>query len=253
MSPKKYLITGLGGSLAPRLAAAARNQGCEIVGWNRSEVDPENSAACWAFLEAVRPDAIFHLALGSAGWSARLSRYAADHAIPFVYTSSAMVFNNEPPGPHRIDSARTAKDGYGQYKMASEDAILKENPAAIVARIGWQIDPTQAGNNMLMALDQWQIRDGDVAASRVWIPACSFMDDTADALLALVQQQSLRGVVHLDSNASEGHSFVALVRALKQRFSRGDWVVREHEDYRHDQRLIGGEKLIPPLSKRLSF
>jgi hypothetical protein len=37
---------------------------------------------------------------------------------------------------------------------------------------------------MLRALDQWQSDSGCVGASRRWTPACSFMQDTADALVA---------------------------------------------------------------------
>ncbi|MFM9915106.1 MAG: sugar nucleotide-binding protein, partial [Rhizobacter sp.] len=167
-----------------------------------------------------------------------------------VYTSSAMVFHHDPPGPHGIDKQPTAQDDYGRYKAACEAAIRGEYPAALLARIGWQIDPTQAGNNMLMALDQWQLRDGHVGASRLWLPACSFMEDTAEALLALAERRS-SGVVHLDSNADEGHSFVQVVKALQQRFERQAWLVSEHEDYRHDQRLIGSADWMPPLSDRL--
>ena len=59
------------------------------------------------------------------------------------------------------------------------------------------------------------------------------------------------GIVHLDSNAAEGHTFDAIVAALKQRFSRDAWVLRVHDDYRHDQRLAGGQTRMPPLSQRL--
>jgi len=246
----KYLITGLSGTLAPRLASVAVRRGGEVVGWNRTLVDPEDAEASLAWLESTRPDVLFHLATGSSGWCGRLSRFAANCAIPFVYTSSAMVFDHDPPGPHHIDSERTAKDDYGRYKVACEDAILKENSAAVVARIGWQIDPSQSGNNMLQALDQMQIRDGHVAASKVWLPACSFMEDTATALIDLAHRPS-PGVIHLDSNAEEGHSFVEVVKSLKQRFERRDWIIREHANYKHDQRLVGGAERMPPLSHRL--
>ncbi len=247
----KVLITGLNGSLAPQLAQAATHHGHEVVDWNRSEVDPDDAARRMAWLAEVNPGAVFHLALGSVEWAACLSRFAADRNIPMVFTSSAMVFHHEPPGPHRVESERTAQDDYGRYKIACEDAILREHPNASVARIGWQIDPVQPGNNMLMALDQWQVRDGCVAASRAWIPACSFMQDTAHALLSLCHNRA-SGVVHLDSNADEGLSFVQIVRALRQRFGRERWIVREHDDYRHDQRLIGGDRFMPPLSTRLA-
>jgi dTDP-4-dehydrorhamnose reductase len=252
MARSTFLITGLGGSLAPRLAQAAKHKSCDVLGWNRHEVDPQDLIASQAFLEKTRPDAIFHLANGSVDWCARLAKFAAECAIPFVYTSTAMVFDHHPDGPHQLNDERTAREEYGQYKIACEDAIRAENPAAIVARIGWQIDPTQAGNNMLMALDQWQERDGNVGASRVWRPACSFMQDTAAALITLAQNQAT-GVFHLDSNAIEGHTFADLVTALKMQFARDHWIIREHEDYRHDQRLVGSNDLMPALSSRLAF
>lgn len=252
----KTLITGITGTLAPRLAAVASRHGAEVVGWPRHEIDPENIALSQAWMAQVQPTAIFHLGMGSVAWAERLAHYAARHAITFVFTSTAMVFHHEPPGPHARDDARNAQDSYGQYKIACEDAIRAANPAAAIARIGWQIDPTQPGNNMLMALDQWQAREGCVAASRLWYPACSFMEDTAEALFALAQH-NIAGTMHLDSNADEAHTFAEIVHALKRQFARDHWVVREHEDYRHDQRLINDDDhlvtTLRPLSQRLAF
>ena len=105
---------------------------------------------------------------------------------------------------------------------------------------------------MLMVLDAWQAKEGHVAASRAWTPACSFMQDTAAALMKLLERPT-PGVVHLDSNADEAHSFDRIVASLKLAFAREAWVLRVHEDYRHDQRLIGSAALMPPLSARLSL
>ena len=169
-----------------------------------------------------------------------------------VFTSTAMVFHHEPDGPHQPHHLRTAQDSYGRSKIAAEDAVLAANPLATVARIGWQIDATRPGNNMLMHLDQWQQREGHIGASRAWRPACSFMDDTAAALLGLLVQPP-GGIVHLDSNADEGHSFDRIVQGLKQAYGRSAWQIHVHEDYRHDQRLAGGGGRMPPLSARLKL
>ncbi len=246
----KWLITGLSGTLAPQLARVAAAAGVDVLGWDRGQVNPDDVDAGQAWLDGERPDAIAHLAMGSAGWAGRLAGYAADLDLPFVFTSTAMVFHHEPDGPHAVDAPRNAQDGYGRYKIACEDAVLAANPAACVTRIGWQIDPQQPGNNMLMALDDWQARDGRVAVSRAWRPACSFMADTA-AVLAGLLRQPRPGVLHLDSNADEGHSFDRIVAALKLAHARHAWVLRQHDDYRHDQRLAGGAALMPPLSARL--
>ncbi len=242
----RLLITGLNGTLAPRLAEAARAAGHEVMGWDRAAVDPDDEARSADWLAQVRPDAIAHLGMGSARFAALL----AARCERFVFTSTAMVFDHQPDGPHDVTHERTAKDDYGRYKIGCEDTILAASKTAAIARIGWQIDPTQPGNNMLRALDDWQRRDGHVAASRAWVPACSFMADTAAALLALLQQPQ-PGLHHLDSNADEAWHFDELARALAQAFQR-DWQVRPHEDYRHDQRLVGGATRLPPLSERLA-
>lgn len=246
----KWIITGLGGTLAPHLARAAATAGVDVVGWNRASVDPDDAAGCARFLAAEKPDAIAHLGMGSADWAGRLAAAAGCRGIPFAFTSSAMVFDSVPDGPHAIDAPLTAKDPYGQYKIACESAVLSAYPEASVARIGWQIDPHQAGNNMLMALDAWQAKDGHVAASRAWIPACSFMEDTAAALMDLLTKPR-SGVVHLDGNTDEAHPFDRIVAGMKLAYSRDAWVLRVSEDYRHDQRLISSLLRIPPLSARL--
>lgn len=248
----RCVVTGLKGSLAPQFARVAAAAGIDIVGWDRATVAPDDITAGRQWLDAIRPDAIVHMAMGSADWAGRLAHHAAMRDLPFIFTSTAMVFHHVPDGPHRIDSPRNAQDEYGRYKAACEDAVIAGHPAAMVVRIGWQIDPHQPGNNMLMALDQWQARDGHVAASRAWRPACSFMADTSAAMVALLRRPAA-GVMHLDSNADEGHDFASIVGALKAHYRRDAWVLRLHDDYRHDQRLAGDSGLMPPLSARLPF
>jgi dTDP-4-dehydrorhamnose reductase len=242
----RLLISGLNGTLAPHLAAAARAAGHAVIGWDRAAVDPEDEAASARWLAEQQPDAVAHLGMGSA----RFAGFLAAHCERLVFTSTAMVFANAPDGPHDVAAARTATDDYGRYKIACEDAIQAASGSAAIARIGWQIDARQPGNNMLMALDEWQRRDGRVAASRRWTPACSFMADTAAALLALIEQPQ-PGVHHLDSNAQEAWRFDELVHALARAHGR-DWQVVATDDYRHDQRLVGGPSRLPPLSARLS-
>ncbi len=246
----RLLLTGLNGTLAPKLAEVAQSRGHHVIAWDRKRWPPDDADACVAAWRALAPDAVVHLAMGGADWAGTIARAAADAGLPFVFTSTAMVFDHQPDGPHDVAGLRNASDDYGRSKIASEDAVRAAHPGACIARIGWQIDADARGNNMLAHLDQQQARDGAVAASRAWRPACSFMADTALALLDLLEQRQA-GVVHLDSNATEGHAFDAVVRALQAQFARSAWQVRVHEDYRHDQRLVGGPWTLPPLSLRL--
>jgi len=247
----KLLITGLNGTLAPVLARLATGEGLRVVGWDRTAIPPDDEVLARSWLEREQPDAIAHLAMGSTGWARLLALYAAHRSIPFVFTSTAMVFHHQPAGPHRVGDERTTQDSYGQYKRDCEDAILSVHPRASIARIGWQIDPSQPGNNMLFALDQWQARDGRVSASEAWIPACSFMEDTATALLCLLRNPS-PGATHIDSNATEAHNFATIATALKKVFEKELWQIEPNRDYEHDQRLLNAKQLVPPISQRLS-
>jgi len=252
MGGRHLLVTGLSGTLGPRLAARARAAGWRVSGWDRRVVPADDGAAARDELLRLQPDAIAHLAIGSAAWAALLARHARERAIRLVFTSTAMVFDHVPDGPHDVAALRNARDDYGRGKIACEDAILAAHPQASIARLGWQIDERATGNNMLAELDRRQARDGRVVASARWTPACSFMDDTCAALLELVEGER-RGVVHLDANASEAWTFDQVVTALGTRFSR-DWVVevdRGEAAHAHDQRLVGDEVALPPLSARL--
>jgi dTDP-4-dehydrorhamnose reductase len=246
----KLLLTGLNGTLAPRVAEAAARTGFEVRGWDRGRTDPQDPAAVQRELDALQPDAIAHLAMGSEAWAGQLAAYAATAGIPFLFSSTAMVFHHEPDGPHAVGDAPTAQDDYGRYKIRCEEAIRVAHAGATIVRIGWQIDASQPGNNMLRALDEWQARDGEVAASTAWRPACSYMEDTAAAFVALLRAPR-PGVFHFDSNADGGHSFAQIVRALRQTHGRDAWRLREHADYVHDQRLIGDALQPPPLADRL--
>jgi dTDP-4-dehydrorhamnose reductase len=246
----KLMITGLSGTLAPKLEAAARRAGHDVVGWDHRSVAPHDTEAGAALLHELRPDAIAHLALGPVAWAAQLAAHAQAEGLTFLFTSSAMVFDRLPDGPHRPADERTARDDYGRYKIACEDAVRAAHPAACVARLGWQIDASASGNNMLAQLDRQQASDGRINASHRWRPACSFMEDTAETLLALLLRRE-SGVRHLDSNAGAGHSYDSIVRALAKRFERLTWRVDVNDHYVHDQRLLDIAPLLPPLAGQL--
>ncbi len=246
------LVTGLSGTLGPRLAARAVDAGWRVSGWDRRIVPADDGAAAHAELERLRPDAIAHLAIGSAAWTGLLARHARDRGIPLLFTSTAMVFDHDPDGPHDVGAPRNARDDYGRGKVACEDVVRATHPQATIARLGWQIDLDASGNNMLAELDRWQARDGRIAASARWTPACSFIDDTCTALIGLLAGRGGE-TVHLDANAVEAWTFDHVVNALKIRAGR-HWIVEaDHGDgaYAHDQRLVGGGVALPPLSARL--
>ena len=246
---KNVVVTGLNGTLAPVLKNVLERNGLNVVGWDRNLVDVHNADHAAAFITEQSIDAIFHLAMGDAKWAENLAKITKQHRIPMVFTSTAMVFDQEQNGPYCIEQNRNAKDDYGQGKIACEDMIMQYNSDAAILRIGWQIDLAAKGNNMIYALNQQQKEQGFVSASEAWIPATSFMQDTCSALLQIVQNQRT-GVYHFDSNAIAGLNFAGLVKRLANKYAL-NWNIRKDNNYVHDQRLLESRLEIPCITKYL--
>jgi dTDP-4-dehydrorhamnose reductase len=227
--------------VAPRFAAVARAAGHQIVGWPRAEVSPDDPGACRRFLDEVQPDAIVHMAFGAESWAGLLAGWARERDVPFVFTSTTMVFAQRPDGPYTIDSPRSATDAYGGYKIRCEDSIWTANPGAMVARLGYQIDPEPRGNNLVAHTEAEQVRTGQVLARRRWIPACAFLDDTAAALMSLVEHPQA-GLHHLDSNARTAWSHALILRAIADHLGRA-WELVETDEPDHDQRLLDSPRI----------
>ncbi|BBM86413.1 sugar nucleotide-binding protein [Candidatus Uabimicrobium amorphum] len=244
----KAIVTGLNGTLAPVLAACLQQHNFEIIPWDRSQISPDNRQQCLAYLQEQRPDWICHLAMGSEDWAQLLAEYSSKNNCGFLFTSTAMVFDAEPDGPHHPTDFRNSRDDYGKYKVRCEDAIAKVAEHAIIARIGWQIGEKRGGNNMLEAL-YGMSENGKVRASKEWYPATSFMTDTCDALWHLMQQRT-PGTYHIDSNSKCKWNFFEIVCKLRDMHNT-NWEVEESDDYKHDQRLVDERVTVACLSERL--
>lgn len=237
----RLLLTGMNGTVAPRVAEHARRAGHEVVAWRRDEVSPDDPDACRTFLDAVEPDAVAHLAFGAESWAGLLAAEAGRHRFPFLYTSTAMVFAERPNGPYAPTAPRTGTDEYGRYKIRCEDAVRDADDDAMVVRIAYQMDPSGEGNNMVAHLDAAAADSGEVVASTRWIPACAFLDDTAAGLLSFLTDPE-PGVHHLDANAETAWTYHEVVTALRDHLGR-PWRVVPGDSPDHDQRLAGSRRI----------
>ncbi|GAA5185599.1 hypothetical protein GCM10025771_41850 [Niveibacterium umoris] len=256
----KILITGSNGTLGAALKRAAQAHGHQCIGWDRSAADPLAPDTHAAYIDTVAPDAVLHLAIAATQsgrpnegwrtnveWPLALAEACAQRSIPLVFTSTALVFDNSESGPFTLASASNASEGYGLEKRRAEHGVLLRHPrGARVARLGWQIDPAGGGNNMVAHAAREMASHGAIAASSRWYPACSFIDDTAAALLRLIAAPP--GLYMLDSN--RGATFAQILQALSQQYGL-NWQVTPNEDYVYDQRLIDPRVGMPDLAQRL--
>ncbi|MFW5748617.1 MAG: sugar nucleotide-binding protein [Chloroflexota bacterium] len=255
----KAIITGSSGAVGTALRAHLEDNGAHVIGWDRNRVPVTDTTAMEQFVRLEGADVLFHLATASqptgidnedwivhAEWTAQLARLTRALRVPFVFTSSVMVFTDDAKGPFTPGSTPDARSGYGYEKLMGEKRALEINPGAVVARLGWQIGSGPGSNNMIDHLVKQQAEHGEIRASRRWYPACSFLADTADALGRL--SASAPGLYLLDSNRR--WTFYAIVNALNAHHG-GAWQVVPDDAFVYDQRMVDPRAGLPSLKERL--
>lgn len=256
----KALVTGAGGTVGRALVGRLERGGHRATPWDRGRVPIDDYHAMEAFVRAEAPDVIYHLAIasrptGRAGeswlvnyeWPSELAWIARVVGVKFVFASTAMVFSDDAVGPFRPEREPDARAGYGGEKRAAEGRVRHQDPSATIARLGWQIGEAPGSNNMIDFFASKARELGRVPASTRWLPATSFLGDTADALVRLAAEPP--GLYHLDANG-EGHSFYDIASALS-RAHGGAWAIEPTEDFVYDQRLLDGRVPVTPLAERL--
>lgn len=244
---ESILLTGLGGTVAPALAACLEAQGFAVVRWDRARVPAEDAGGAARFLGDVRPAAVAHLAMGSPDWAAALAAWCAQHGARFLYTSSVSVFSAREAGPIPPERAPDATDDYGRYKAESERRVREANPGARVARLGWQIGPDAAKNTMVRFLITAMRERGEVGVSSLWFPSCSFLEDTA-AVLGRLLVAGEPGTYHLEGN--DGYSMLDLAHGLDRLYGLG-LKIRPTTDFQYDNRMCDGRVRMTPISAHL--
>ncbi|MEM1055367.1 MAG: sugar nucleotide-binding protein [Bacteroidota bacterium] len=221
----RALVTGTNGTVAPVVVDAFREAGAEVLAWDRAEHPPDCAASVRQSIAQVAPDWVLHLATGPEEWAGWIAEACAAQGRRMLFTSSVSVFAPRNEGPIPPEAEPDATDDYGRYKARAEALVREAAPDAVLARLGWQIGETPGSNTMT----DWLYRHaeaGPVEASTRWLPACSWLLDTAAALVALVERAE-GGTYHLDGN--QGLSFHEITRRLSARLGLGAEIVATDE------------------------
>jgi dTDP-4-dehydrorhamnose reductase len=255
----KAIITGARGTVGSALSKHLTAEGHQVTAWDRSVVPIDRYQPMEDFVRQERPDALFHLAIASRStgvpneswlvhyeWTSELAWITRQLGIRFVFTSSVMVFSDNAKGPFTPDSKPDAAEGYGYEKRMAERRVFDQNHDAIVARLGWQIGEARGSNNMIDFFERQTSEHGRIQASRKWYPACSFVRDTAPALLWLAS--AAPGLYMIDSNTR--WTFYEITCALNEKHG-GRWNVVANDDFVFDQRMIDPRVPIPSLQHTL--
>jgi dTDP-4-dehydrorhamnose reductase len=245
MSQLSVYLTGLTGTVAPFLKQSFLRHHIVQVGHHIHLNEVSQIVISLDDIWAQPIHYLFHLALGPIEWATALATYAFEKRIPFVYISTASVFDDNASGPYTIEAIPKPQSGYGLYKYQCEQAVKKVNPHAFIIRIGWQIDPNQnpTTNNMFKFFHDQRQTQGKITVSSRFYPSSSFLPDTTDALvnIALTQRP---GLYHVNGNHSLSLFEIAL--KLNERYQL-DWVIEKDDTFARNDVLLDHRIHIPFL------
>lgn len=203
----------MNGTVAPALAHTLGEGGATIVRWDRATMPNSSEAEARGVLARSRPDWVCHLATGPAEWAEWIARWCAETGARLLWTGSVSVFGESARPPLTPDATPDATDDYGRYKIECERRMLAACPAAVVARLGWQIGLAPGSNTMTNYFAREADRGGGIIeASTGWTPSCAFLDDTAGALATLMRRGEA-GIHHVEGNGA-GLSMFEIARGL---------------------------------------
>jgi len=159
--PPKLLVTGASGFVGWNVCQLAAVTDWQVFGTSFSHpiemegvssrtIDLRDFAALRALFADIQPDAVIHTAAAkdpnfcqenpteshgiNVDASVNLASLCADRDIPFVFTSTDMVFDGT-SAPYSESSPASPIHVYGEQKVLAETRILTRNPAATICRL----------------------------------------------------------------------------------------------------------------------
>ena len=157
---KKLLITGASGFLGWNLCQLAQStwqvhgtyhtKSVNLPGVQLHNIDFTHSTTLQTLFQAIRPDAVIHTAAQSSPnycqlhpseshtvnvlATLQIAELCALHQIPYLFTSTELVFNGLNP-PYKESDPVSPANLYGEQKAQAEQGILQRYPQATLCRM----------------------------------------------------------------------------------------------------------------------
>ncbi|SDX05844.1 sugar nucleotide-binding protein [Paenibacillus sp. CF384] len=230
----KAMITGNNGAVAPYVNRELKSKGIDVTVWNRELVGIDNEEEVYRFIEETKPDIFFHIATGPIEWLTYIAKATKKLGVKLVFTSTVSVYSEDKTGPYTPESIPDAENSYGVYKIQCEKLLKELYPEAYILRLGWQIGSETGSNNMFDFLCRGQQEKGCIEASSQWYPSCSFLEETAAAVVDIALNDESNTYL---LNSNRKYSFYDIVLYLKE-LHQQDWKVVETNALVRDDRMF---------------
>lgn len=244
----KVVVTGSRGTVGKVLVTRLKKRKHTVVPLVHDAFDVNDAAQINAFLDDAQPDVIMHLAKGEVPFTKALATWAFIHKKAYLFTSTYKVFSGKKiEGPFTIYDDPDGFDTLAMYKQELEKVSFAANPTSYVARLAWQITNDPEGYGVLKFVKYQMETRKKVSVSKNHFISAMFVEDTANALIDLVQQYA-PGLYHL--NASDWFSLYDIVYHIKHKMGH-DWIVLDPPRNLAKNEMLDNTKIaLTPLSQQ---
>jgi dTDP-4-dehydrorhamnose reductase len=205
---ERWLVVGAGGQLGSDLMRVLDGQ--YVIGLTRHELDITDVDAVARAVAAVAPSVIVNAAAYTAVDAAEtdeataftanvtapaaLAAAAATAGAKFVHVSTDYVFAGDATVPYDERAATGPRSAYGRTKLAGEQAVFAELPAAYVVRTAWVYGASGANFVKTMARLERERETVSVVDDQRGSPTWS--RDLARGLVELGSSGAAGGIYH---------------------------------------------------------
>ena len=233
---KKAFITGITGTVAPYLKKELQSMGYEVFDKHYRINEEKDLEDLKLYLNEIKPDVIFHLALGPISFAETLALYAKENNIKFSYISTVSVFEDNSGGPYNVDTVVTVKNEYGKYKYECEQVVKVINLNSYIVRIGWQIsEKADATTNNMFRFIKDNLNDkNEITVSDKFYPSASLLPVTVRGIVQATFNHD-PGLYFVNSN--NGKSLYEILHTLKEKH-RTNWIILKDNSFSRNDIML---------------
>jgi dTDP-4-dehydrorhamnose reductase len=222
-----WLVTGAGGMLGQDVTRLACDTGADVTGLTRAELDITDAASVLAAVADARPDIVVNCAAWTAvddaesaeaaamavngKGAANIAAACAVAGARLVQLSTDYVFSGSSSQPYPENYPPDPRTAYGRTKLAGEQAVLSQLPAAgYVLRTAWLYGAH--GGNFIRTMIRLEGQQDQVRVVSDQHGQPTWTADVARQIVLLVNSAAEPGIYHATSGGAT--SWLGLARAV---------------------------------------